>query len=307
MSAAKDAVRRLAAPGLSIARRTPRPTGRELDPRVHGFRQPALPVGVGARPPGRDAVAASPRSSTRCATGSRTSRPWRLGSSRAERGQRDRPARALLGRTRGSTRATRVATPTRVGLPSSGTGSSPRRRWPRWLTARSAPRTVLTLNVRRGDYYSNAHHRPEFGDRPRRPTCAWRSPQQCLPTVPCAASTSCPTTSTGAGTTCHGSPVVAREVTYPGPGDGPIDNFRDVCSSRRLVISNSTFSIWGAAVAGTALGRTSVWAPAFFQRRYGPGRCYEYDQQWSFVDELPDGWQPGWVLAGRDSPTDPDR
>ncbi len=164
---------------------------------------------------------------------------------------------------------------------------------------------VLTLNVRRGDYYSNPAHRPEFAidlasylrlaveaaiaeDGPVRKAhivsddLAWC--RQHLPWL---------------------SDVVG-EVTYPGPGDGPIDNFRDVCSARRLVISNSTFSIWGAAVAATALGDTRVWAPAFFQRRYGPGRCYEYDQQWSFVDHLPGGWQPEWVLAGA-ATNDPER
>lgn len=155
---------------------------------------------------------------------------------------------------------------------------------------------VLTLNVRRGDYYSNPVHRPEFAidlaaylrlavesavdaDGPvRRVHVVSDDPAWCRE---------------------HLSWLdrVTSQVTYPGPDEGPIDNFRDVCSSRRLVISNSTFSIWGAAVAGTALGETRVWAPAFFQRRYGPGRCYEYDAGWRFVDRLPDGWQPSWVLA----------
>jgi len=159
---------------------------------------------------------------------------------------------------------------------------------------------VLTLNVRRGDYYSNVHHRPEFAidlaaylelavaaavstDGPvRRVHVVSDDPDWCRLHLAWLRD-------------------VAGEVTFPDRSDGPIDNFRDICSARRLVISNSTFSIWGAAVAATALGTTSVWAPAFFQRRYGPGRCYEYDQQWSFVDHLPDGWQPEWVLAGESS------
>lgn len=160
---------------------------------------------------------------------------------------------------------------------------------------------VLTLNVRRGDYYSNPVHREEFAidlatylrlavtaalatDGPVRRVHVVSDDQAwCREHLAWLAD-------------------VAAEVTHPGPDEGPIDNFRDICSSRRLVISNSTFSIWGAAVAGTALGATSVWAPAFFQRRYGPGRCYEYDQQWHVVDELPDGWQPAWVLAGASAP-----
>lgn len=160
-----------------------------------------------------------------------------------------------------------------------------------------AARDVLTLNVRRGDYYSNPVHRPEFAmdlaaylrlavdaavakDGPvRRVHLVSDDSEWCRSELGWLSE-------------------VADEVTYPGRSEGPIDNFRDICSARRLVISNSTFSIWGAAVAEVALGGTSVWAPAFFQRQYGPGRCYEYDPQWNFVDQLPDGWQPDWVLDG---------
>lgn len=163
---------------------------------------------------------------------------------------------------------------------------------------------VLTVNVRRGDYYSNPAHRPEF---------AIDLVAYLRLAVPQALAAGGPArrihvvSDDVAWCRSHLNWLsdLTDQVTYPGPDDGPIANFRDVCASRRLVISNSTFSIWGAAVAGTAFGRdaTSVWAPAFFQRRYGPGRCYEYDAQWNFVDELPDGWQPTWVLAGADSPT----
>ncbi|GAA5108175.1 hypothetical protein GCM10023339_06900 [Alloalcanivorax gelatiniphagus] len=158
---------------------------------------------------------------------------------------------------------------------------------------------VLTLNVRRGDYYSNPAHRPEFAidlaaylelavrsavqqdGRVRRVHVVSDDPAWCRQHLAWLSE-------------------IANEVTFPGPDDGPIDNFRDICSARRLVISNSTFSLWGAAVAGVALGDTRVWAPAFFQRSYGPGRCYEYDAQWSFIDQLPGGWQPAWVLSGDD-------
>lgn len=156
---------------------------------------------------------------------------------------------------------------------------------------------VLTLNVRRGDYYSNPVHRREF---------AIDLESYLRLAVASAVATD------GAARRIHvvsddvqwcreHLPWLSRfadEVTYPRPDDGPVDNLRDISSSRRLVISNSTFSIWGAAVAATVLERTSVWAPAFFQKRYGPGRCYEYDQQWNFIDQLPGGWQPEWVLAG---------
>lgn len=156
---------------------------------------------------------------------------------------------------------------------------------------------VLTLNVRRGDYYSNEHHRPEF---------AIDLAAYLRTAVSSALEVDGPVRRVHVVSDDVGwcrrelgwLSGIAEEITYPDPSDGPIENFRDICSARRLVISNSTFSIWGAAVAAVALGDTEVWAPAFFQRRYGAGRCYEYDQQWNFVDHLPGGWQPEWVLAG---------
>lgn len=92
----------------------------------------------------------------------------------------------------------------------------------------------------------------------------------------------------------------AQAVTYPDRDAEPAAHFRDVASARRIIMTNSTFSLWAAAVSNEIHGDNarSVWVPAFFQSVYGPGRCHEYDQQWSFVDDLPDGWQPSWVLGG---------
>ena len=90
-------------------------------------------------------------------------------------------------------------------------------------------------------------------------------------------------------------------MTY---GDAsPAENFLHVASANRLVITNSTFSLWGAYVAQAIHGESSrIWAPAFFDSTYPVGRCYEYDQDWNFIDELPGGWQPSWVLEGREWP-----
>lgn len=98
--------------------------------------------------------------------------------------------------------------------------------------------------------------------------------------------------------------VFASEVTYPGPDATPAEHFRAVATARRIVMTNSTFSLWAAAVSNEVHGdnSASVWAPAFFQSVYGPGRCFEYDQRWSFIDDLAGGWQPSWVLAGTEGP-----
>lgn len=96
----------------------------------------------------------------------------------------------------------------------------------------------------------------------------------------------------------------ADEVSYPPPDADPASHFRDVASARRIVMTNSTFSLWAAAVSNEVHrdNASAIWAPAFFQSVYGSGRCHEYDQHWSFVDDLPGGWQPGWLVGGRDGP-----
>jgi len=164
---------------------------------------------------------------------------------------------------------------------------------------------VLTVNVRRGDYYSVAAHRSWFAidlasylDRAIRGSVdrdgpvarihlVSDDPRWCLEHVP-------------------GLKACAAELTVSPAGD-PAQHFRDVCGSRRLVVSNSTFSIWGAFISRTLIEQDPgmIWAPAFFQSTYGEGRCFEYDQDFSFVNELPDGWQPDWVLSGAESPGPP--
>lgn len=96
----------------------------------------------------------------------------------------------------------------------------------------------------------------------------------------------------------------APSVTTPDAGTPPAEQWRQICSARRLIVTNSTFSLWGAFVSNVVHGdnRGLIWAPAFFQKRYGGGRCFEYDADWRFVDELPGGWQPDWMLQGDDRP-----
>ena len=160
---------------------------------------------------------------------------------------------------------------------------------------------VLTLNVRRGDFYSNPWHRPEY---------AFDVESYVREAVPRTIDQDGPVRRIHVVSDdlvwCRNHlgwlTSYADEVTEPDPSAQPIDHFRDVVSSRRLVIANGTFSLWGAAISRVLLDapQRTVWAPAFFQRRYGPGRCVEYDQDWSFVDALPGGWQPEWVVNGLD-------
>ena len=166
---------------------------------------------------------------------------------------------------------------------------------------------VLTLNLRRGDFYDNPWFRPEYG---------FDMASYVRLAVPRAIEQDGPVRRIHVVSDdlawCRSHlgflSSYASEVTEPEPSAQPIDHLRDVVSSRRLVIANGTFSLWGAAISRILLDAPprNVWAPAFFQRRYGPGRCFEYDQDWSFVDDLPGGWQPDWVVRGLDRAPDED-
>lgn len=166
----------------------------------------------------------------------------------------------------------------------------------------------LVVNVRRGDYYSVPEFRWEFGidvvsylreavrasierDGPvRRIHLVSDDPAWCERRLGWLAR-------------------YADTVTSAGTDRTPADDLRALASARRLVITNSTFSMWAAGI-GNVLhadrgvdNRAQVWVPGFFQQRYGPGRCFEYDAAWSCVEELPGGWsawQPDWVAEGRD-------
>lgn len=151
--------------------------------------------------------------------------------------------------------------------------------------------TSLTVNVRRGDYYADAGTRSNYGfdvasylrvalersiardgpvDRLHvvSDDVAW-----CLRELPWLAD--------------H-----ARRLTVPAEGDGAAGNFVDVARSRRLIITNSTFSYWGAYVSTVIHGdnQDQVWAPRFFARAHDGGRPWQLDDRWSVVEELPGGW-----------------
>jgi hypothetical protein len=157
---------------------------------------------------------------------------------------------------------------------------------------------ILTVNVRRGDYYSNPHFRREHAMDVRAYVLA-----AAAATVAKDGAVERVHVISDDLAWCHRElstdlgELTGSPVTFALAADSPATNFRDICAAGRLVITNSTFSIWGAGISTVLHGenRAKVWAPAFFQRRYGPGRCYEYDAEWSFIDHLPGGWQPHWL------------
>lgn len=163
----------------------------------------------------------------------------------------------------------------------------------------------LVVNVRRGDFYSD-HFRAEF---------AMDVEGYLEQAVPAALDRDGPVRRlhlvsddlAWCRTHLAGLRRYAAEVTADEMRRSPLADLRDLVTARRLVITNSTFSMWAAAIGNVLLAergidnRAQVWVPGFFQRRYAPGRCFEYDPAWSCIEHLPGGWgawQPEWLIAG---------
>jgi hypothetical protein len=86
----------------------------------------------------------------------------------------------------------------------------------------------------------------------------------------------------------------AEQLTYAAPEDGPARNFVQIALSRRLIITNSTFSYWGAYISNVvhADNHGQVVAPWFHSRGVDGGRAWQLDPRWDVVDSLPGGWDP---------------
>lgn len=83
------------------------------------------------------------------------------------------------------------------------------------------------------------------------------------------------------------------EIEYADPGDGPQRNMLDVASSRRLVMTNSTFSYWCGYMSNVIYenNHAEIWAPKFFARFDGTdGMSKQLDPRWSIVDDITGGW-----------------
>lgn len=148
---------------------------------------------------------------------------------------------------------------------------------------------LLTVNVRRGDYYSS----PKF-----RPLYSFNIPEYVQAAVT-GANEQLPVTSVAV---VSDDPQWCREnlgflsdygpVGYQSPQDGPIDNLVQLSRAGRLVLGNSSFSYWAAYISNTWHdgGHELTWAPWFHCRRFLDGAAFQLDPRWSVVEEIPSRW-----------------
>ena len=151
---------------------------------------------------------------------------------------------------------------------------------------------ALVVNVRRGDYFSDPSvrglmsmdqpaylrvavelAREQRGGRPwETVTVVSDDPSWCAARLGFLAE--------------HGGTLDVR------PGGDPVADLRTVASASELVIVNSTFSMWGAYVAGHARAETPplVVVPAFSVRPFTGRPPANLDPRWTVVHDIPGGW-----------------
>ena len=71
-------------------------------------------------------------------------------------------------------------------------------------------------------------------------------------------------------------------LRFEGPEAGVLGNFASLAGSRRLILSNSTFSYWAAYVSNVLHGDNhhQVWVPCFHSRAINEGRPWQHDPRW---------------------------
>lgn len=149
--------------------------------------------------------------------------------------------------------------------------------------------STVTVNVRRGDYYSVPKFRGNYGfDIASYVQVAMAGAAEQAPISSVAVVSDDPDW-------CRlklGWLADFGEVRFQDPGDGPWQNFVQLARARRLVLANSSFSYWAAYTSNVWHGDNHhlVWAPIFHNRGINYGRAWQLDPQWSIVDDIPGGW-----------------
>lgn len=160
----------------------------------------------------------------------------------------------------------------------------------RLFDSRTRLNTGLTINVRRGDYFTDPEVRGRFSfdqiayisvvmDRLRDEGRAPREIRVVSDDI----------------TWCRSRlQHLAREtdaLVFVESG-GPVQDLRTVARSRELVIMNSSFSIWAAFISNVIHGDNHrlIHAPAFGTRPFDGSPWPSLDPRWDIITSIPGGW-----------------
>lgn len=152
------------------------------------------------------------------------------------------------------------------------------REFARWLTPPDP--ALLVLNVRRGDYYSNLEYRARYAmdieDYVRR----------AVDIVTSSVAIRSVAIVTDDPQWCASHLTWLRHVGETRIVEGPpVAHLASLASASNLVLANSTFSYWGAYLAGATQGGAMVVAPHFHAAHVNDGRAWQLDPWWHIVDD----------------------
>ena len=157
----------------------------------------------------------------------------------------------------------------------------------------------ITINVRRGDYYSvpdvrcnygvdvpayvrgALHRQIEIGGRASSVHVVSDDPQWCRDHLGWLTE-------------------YVDAVTFSDGGAGAMADFVQVATSRRLILTNSTFSYWAGYVSNRIHGSnpTNVVVPQVHAWATNEGRAWQHDPGWSVVPAVPVDADPGSPPVG---------
>lgn len=144
----------------------------------------------------------------------------------------------------------------------------------------------LTLNVRRGDFYSE-RWRPLYGfdvEGYVARALAVANRQEPVERVRIV--------SDDVGWCMSHLPALLNGVELSVPDNpSPVGDLTALAGARRLVLANSTFSYWGAFLSNAVHGHNheTVMAPRFHRRDINGGLSWHLDPRWTTIDD-PAGW-----------------
>ena len=155
----------------------------------------------------------------------------------------------------------------------------------------AAETQAVTINVRRGDYYSQPHFRGTYSfdiaaylraaldvTRERhgnfsRLLVVSDGPDWCKVKLDALLTER------------------ADLVQYAAASESPQDNFLRLARSSRLIGTNSSFSYWGGYVSNVRFVEQShVLMPRFHARLRVSTDAYQLDPSWTIIDDIPGGW-----------------
>ncbi|MBO1756216.1 alpha-1,2-fucosyltransferase [Allobranchiibius sp. CTAmp26] len=157
------------------------------------------------------------------------------------------------------------------------------------LDPRPVPDDTVVVNVRRGDYYSDGTFRGNYSFDVREYLAEAMKVARELAPVRHAILVSDDPQWCEIKVTPQ---LLAVERVSVLTASGPIQALEQLAGAERLILTNSTFSYWGAYLS-TAVHRSNhsaVIAPRFHSRAVRGGRAWQLDPRWTVIEDIPGGW-----------------